>query len=379
MHDESSHRQTVTVDLGDRSYPIVIGEGILSSLTAMVRERLSSTEGVVISDRTVAELYMPAVRRALRNTAISITSIIIPPGEQQKNINRVNTIISVMLRKRLSRTAAVFALGGGVVGDLAGFVAAIYQRGIDFIQIPTTLLAQVDSSVGGKVGVNHPLGKNMIGAFHQPRFVLADSTVLVTLPPREFICGLGEVIKYGIIADDEFFQYLEKHLDEIVSLDPEVVMHTIARCCSLKADIVRNDEREKAVSGGRAVLNFGHTIGHAIEAAVGYRGIKHGEAVLLGMLVESRMANLLGILDEGEYKRIASLINRLALPNILPSLSNGKLVAFMSHDKKVKEKKIHFIIPTKIGSVQIVGDVPQRVVKQSLDDLKNFFRYGKKK
>ena len=379
MNPDPPRHQTITVDLGDRSYPIAIGGGILPMVGSLTRDRISSRECVVVSDRTVARFYLPQVRRALRQAGMSVTPIVIPPGERQKNLRQVNGIISTMLKNRVDRSSAVLALGGGVVGDLAGFAAAVYLRGVDFIQIPTTLLAQVDSSVGGKVGVNHPSGKNMIGAFHQPRFVLADTAVLATLPRREFICGLGEVVKYGIIADETFFRYIEEHLDGILSLDGEAVLHTVARCCSLKADVVRNDEREKASSGGRAVLNFGHTVGHAIEAAVGYRGVKHGEAVLLGMLVESRMACLLGLLGKTDYGRIVSLITRLTLPDILPSLSNGRLLSSMAHDKKVSEKKVRFILPTAIGNVQIAGDVPQRMVTQSLDDIKKYFRNEKKR
>ncbi len=378
MESDIPRHQIITVDLGERSYPIAIGEGLLPSLGTLIKDRLSSRACVVISDRTVAALYLPVVRRALRGAGMSVTPIVIQPGEQQKNLQRANAIISAMLKKRIDRSSVVIALGGGVVGDLAGFVSAVYQRGVDFIQIPTTLLAQVDSSVGGKVGVNHPSGKNMIGAFHQPRFVLADSAVLTTLPRREFICGLGEVVKYGIIADENFFNYLEEHLDDILSLDREAILHTIARCCSLKADVVRNDEREKISSGGRAILNFGHTVGHAIEAAVRYRGVKHGEAVLIGMLVESRMAGLLGLLENAEEERITALIKRLALPDILHGLSNGKLLSSMAHDKKVSEKKVRFVLPTRVGNIQITGDVPQRVVIQSLTDVKKYFRHGKK-
>lgn len=378
MQSDSRLSHTVSVDLGERSYPIVIGNGILPVMGTMVRERIQTADGVVICDRNVAPLYLPAVRRALHESGISTISIVIPPGERQKNLRRVNSIISTMLQRRISRSAVVVALGGGVVGDLAGFVASVYQRGIDFIQVPTTLLAQVDSAVGGKVGVNHPSGKNMIGAFHQPRYVIADCTVLATLPPREFVCGLGEVIKYGIIADEIFFRYLEEYLNDILSLSTEAVLNVVERCCSLKAGVVRDDEREKVTSGGRAILNFGHTIGHAIEAAAGYRGIKHGEAVLLGILVESRMAALLGILETPEYERIVSLINRLPLPNILPRLSNRILLGFMIHDKKVSEKKIRFVLPEKIGHVRLISDIPQRVITRSLDDMKKYFRHGKR-
>jgi 3-dehydroquinate synthase len=377
MESDIPHHQIITVDLGDRSYPIAIGEGLLPSLGTLIKDRLSSRTCVVISDRTVAALYLPVVRRTLHSAGISVTPIIVKPGERQKSLQRVNAIISAMIKKRIGRSSIVIALGGGVVGDLAGFVAAVYQRGVDFIQIPTTLLAQVDSSVGGKVGVNHPSGKNLIGAFHQPRFVLADSAVLSTLPRREFICGLGEVVKYGIIADENFFRYLEEHLDNILSLDREAIVHTISRCCSLKADVVRNDERENISSGGRAILNFGHTVGHAIEAAVRYSGVKHGEAVLIGMLVETRMAGLLGLLEKTEEERITTLIKRLSLPDILPGLSNRKLLSYMAHDKKVSENKIRFVLPIRVGSVQITGDASQRVVIQSLTDVKKYFLHGK--
>jgi 3-dehydroquinate synthase len=252
----------------------------------------------------------------------------------------------------------------------------VYQRGIDIIQVPTTLLAQVDSSVGGKVGVNHPAGKNMIGAFHQPRLVFSDSGVLATLPARELVCGLGEVIKYGIISDRSLFDDLETRLDDILALEPDAVAAAVARCCTIKAAVVKGDEREQAPAEGRAILNFGHTVGHSIESAMHYRNIKHGEAVLLGMLIEARIACRMGLLAAPEEGRIGSLIRRLQLPRVLPGLGSGELFALMAHDKKVRENKIRFILPTAVGSVRMVDDVPRHIVTQSIDELKKTFRPG---
>ncbi len=373
MSPDNSTCRTVTVELGDRSYPIAIGDGILSGLGERVRGRVPSHDAVVISDSTVARLYLSTVSRELRRSDFRVTAIVFPAGERQKNIGRVMSVITSMMKKRIGRTSFVAALGGGVVGDIAGFVAAVYQRGVDFVQIPTTLLAQVDSSVGGTVGVNHPAGKNMIGAFHQPRLVVADSGVLATLPRRELVCGMGEVIKYGVIADAEFFRELERRSGDILGLDPDAVGSAVARCCSIKAAVVEGDEREQAPSEGRAVLNFGHTVGHAVESALRYRNIRHGEAVLLGMLVESRIAARMGMLAREDERRIDALIRLLPLPRVLPGLSPGLLCGLMAHDKKVRDGKIRFVLPTAIGCVRTVDNVPRTAITRSINEIANTF------
>jgi 3-dehydroquinate synthase len=271
-----------------------------------------------------------------------------------------------MLKKRIPRNAAIIALGGGVIGDLAGFVAATYQRGMNLVQVPTTLLAQVDSSIGGKVGVNHPLGKNMIGAFHQPAFVWMDIDYLKTLPKREMICGLGEIIKYGVIHDAELFAYLESHLEEVLHLDVEAVMHVQAACAAIKAEIVSKDEKE---SGIRIILNYGHTIGHGLESAGRYKLLKHGEAVLLGMIAEASIAKEMKLLEADSYERLVSLIRRVPLKANLFSLKRADIVNAMGHDKKRVAKKLRFVLPTKIGEVKVVDDVDPNLIRSAMREI----------
>src|SRR3990172_7308869 len=262
--------------LGERSYPIYVGSDMGSDLGATCRKHGLPDQITLVTDRTIAKHYLRPVGNRLRAAGFEVFSTVIPPGEKEKNLSRAQALFTAMLKQGVGRKSAVLALGGGVVGDLAGFVAATYQRGVTLVQVPTTLLAQVDSSVGGKVAVNHPLGKNMIGAFFQPRFVWIDAETLKTLPPREIVCGLGEVAKYGVVFDAEFFAYLETNLERIQQLDAESMLAVQARCCELKAHVVSEDEREQ---GLRIVLNYGHTVGHALEAAGNYRVLKHGEAV----------------------------------------------------------------------------------------------------
>ena len=282
--DNRMIQQQIDVSLRDRSYPIYGGMDMVSSFAPMCRTHGISDALVVITDRNVASRHLQPLIRNLQHYQFQPVVIRIPAGERQKTLRRANTIFTEMLCKRIPRSSSVIALGGGVVGDLAGFVAATYQRGITLIQVPTTLLAQVDSSIGGKVGVNHPLGKNMIGAFHQPVFVWTDTSYLKTLPPREVICGLGEVLKYGIIRDAALFTYLESNIEKVLNLEDEATMYIQAKCAALKAEIVSQDERE---SGIRIILNCGHTVGHGLESAGQYRLLKHGEAVLLGIIAKA--------------------------------------------------------------------------------------------
>lgn len=293
------HRQ-IDVALGERSYPIYVGSGMAASFAPTCRQHGMPDRLVILTDGNVAPLYLAPLLKNLRHHTFDVTSLIIPPGERQKSLQRAGTVFTGMLKAGLGRKSAVIALGGGVVGDLAGFIAATYQRGVPLIQVPTTLLSQVDSSIGGKVAVNHPLGKNMIGAFYQPKFVWSDMDCLRTLPAREIVSGLGEIIKYGVILDAGLFEDLEANIDRILSLDRDTVLRVQARCAELKADLTSQDEKE---AGIRIVLNYGHTVGHALEAAGNYRVLNHGEAVLLGMIAESSIALALGMIGKDVHER----------------------------------------------------------------------------
>jgi 3-dehydroquinate synthase len=356
------HRQ-IDVALGARSYPLITGTNILSSFAPVCRQHGISDTVVVITDRNVAHLHLQPLLRNLLHHAFNPLAITIPAGETQKTLACANKLFTEMLEKKIPRNAAVIALGGGVVGDLAGFVAATYQRGIKLVQVPTTLLAQVDSSIGGKVGVNHPLGKNMIGAFHQPAFVWMDTDYLKTLPKREIICGLGEVVKYGIIRDVELFSYLESHLEEVLQLDVEAVMHVQAACAAIKAEIVSQDEKESSI---RIILNYGHTIGHGLESAGRYTLLKHGEAVMLGMIGEAFIAKEMKLFDADSYERLVSLIRRAPMKAKLSSLKMTDIINAMSRDKKRVAKKLRFVLPTKIGEVKVMDDVDPKLVRSAV-------------
>jgi 3-dehydroquinate synthase len=362
LGDPVLHRQIV-VPLGERTYPIYVGTEMSASFAPTCQNHQIAQTVVIITDTNVAQYYLKPLKRHLLQHQFHVTSIVIPPGERQKSLARANRIFTTMLENGIGRKSAVIALGGGVIGDLAGFVAAVYHRGLQFVQVPTTLLSQVDSSVGGKVAVNHPLGKNMIGAFYQPTFVWTDVSYLSTLPDREISCGLGEVVKYGVIWDAELFSYLEEHLDDILHLDRQAVMHVQARCCEIKSHIVAQDERE---TGLRMILNFGHTIGHALEAAGEYRVLKHGEAVLLGMIAESFIAREQGLIDDQTYRRIEHLIRRIPLSCKLASLKPASILKAMSRDKKFVSGKKRLVLPTRIGEVRVVEEVEPRYIQESL-------------
>ena len=285
-------------------------------------------------------------------------------GEKSKSVDVANRLWQGALAAGVHRQTVVVAVGGGVVGDLAGFIAATFARGLDFVQIPTTLLSQVDSSVGGKVGINLPGAKNMVGAFWQPKFVLIDTDVLSTLPDREFRAGLAEVVKYGVILDQPFFEFLEKNVEPINAREPSVLAETIARCCQLKADVVEADERE--TSGRRAMLNYGHTFGHAIEAITDYGEFLHGEAISIGMLCASRLAVSLSMIDDTVTQRQEKLLKRFGLPTEMPDLNHDALINAMQHDKKVEHGKLRFILPDRLGNVELVGDVDSDLVRKSM-------------
>ncbi len=342
---------TLTVDLGHRSYPIYIGRGLLGDPKYPLAH-LRRGSVLIVTNETVAPLYLARLDNAFAATPHD--RLVLPDGEQYKTLTTLDRVYTALLEKRYDRQSTLVALGGGVIGDITGMAAATYQRGIDFVQVPTTLLAQVDSAVGGKTGVNHPLGKNMIGAFHQPRCVVIDTDTLETLPDRELSAGLAEIIKYGAITDAGFFAWLETHLDELLARDPGALAYAIHRSCAIKADIVAADEREQ---GQRALLNFGHSFGHAIETGVGYGEWLHGEAVGCGMLMAARMSACQGWLDETAVTRIERLLIRARLPvNPPPQLSQERFRALMTVDKKVLAGQLRLVLLHAIGHAVVSAD-----------------------
>ena len=344
----------VNVALGERSYPIHIGDGLIGALPELLRGRAVSRVAVV-TNPTVADLYLGRVQQALADAGFPVVAIMIPDGEAHKTLATWAHILDRLLAARLDRKSAVLALGGGVVGDVAGFAAATYQRGIDLIQVPTTLLSQVDSSVGGKTGVNHPLGKNMIGAFYQPKLVVIDTATLASLPERELRAGLAEVIKYGLIRDHGFFAWLERNVQALLAGDTDALAHAIEVSCRHKAEVVANDETEQ---GERALLNLGHTFGHAIEAGLGYGAWLHGEAVAAGTVLAARLSARLGWLSESDVDRIARLFSAAGLPTQGPPLGADRYLELMSRDKKVVSGNARLILLRAIGAGVVTSDAP---------------------
>jgi 3-dehydroquinate synthase len=356
--------QKIIVDLGERSYDIVIGNAVLGEIGGALLQFGFSKRIALVSNPTVYRLYGDAVSGSIGKAGFELVEIILPDGEEYKNLASVEKIYEKMLGARLDRKSALVALGGGVIGDITGFAASTYMRGIDFIQLPTTLLAQVDSSVGGKTGVNHALGKNMIGTFWQPRLVWIDTDTLLSLPKRELLAGLAEVIKYGVIWDAELFEFIGAGRERILGLDRASLVHLIARSCEIKADVVSRDERE---AGLRAILNYGHTIGHAIETITGYKRFIHGEGVAIGMHIEARLSKMLGIIGEGEVERIRRLLESYGLPfNIPEGTDLDGLLSAMQLDKKTVSGELKFILPEKIGSVRINKGVSQEEILRAL-------------
>ena len=354
--------QKIRVELGERSYNIMIGNGILEDIGRITEKFEFSNKAALISNPTVYNLYGKTVSKSLKDSGYDLIEILLPDGEEYKSLASTDKIYEALLKAQLDRKAVLIALGGGVIGDITGFAAATYMRGISFIQVPTTLLAQVDSSVGGKTGVNHPLGKNMIGAFWQPGLVWMDTATLETLPRREFLSGLGEVIKYGVIWDEDFFAYLESNRDKILKLDKEALTHIIMRSCEIKAEVVSQDERE---SGLRAILNYGHTIGHAIETITGYKKYLHGEAVAIGMYMETRLSHQLGLIEKKAVAKIKALIDSYELPSEMPDeIQINDLMAKMQIDKKTVGGKMHFVLPEKVGSVGIHSEITPEDIKK---------------
>ncbi|MFZ5464542.1 MAG: 3-dehydroquinate synthase [Pseudomonadota bacterium] len=355
--------RTLNVSLGARSYPIYIGSGLLGRAELLV-DKLKTPRVAVVTNETVARYYLQTLTDALHGAGVTVTPVVLPDGEEYKNWQTLNLIFDALLASRCDRSTTVVALGGGVVGDMAGFAAACYQRGVPFIQIPTTLLAQVDSSVGGKTGINHPLGKNMIGAFHQPRAVIADTDTLDTLPDRELKAGLAEVIKYGLIRDLPFFQWLEAHMERLLARDGEALTYAIERSCANKAEIVAEDETE---SGVRALLNLGHTFGHAIEAGLGYGVWLHGEAVAAGMAMAADLSQRLGWLGPGDVARIRALLERAGLPVRGPRLGADRYLELMSLDKKVASGRLRLILLRAIGQGVISSEAAEDQIRATID------------
>jgi len=355
----------IPVNLAERSYDIEIGSGNLPGAAEFFGARVPLKHVVVVTDGNVAASHAPTVVDSLEQAGTRVDLVIVEPGETTKSIENADRLWQRLLEVGADRSSSVVAVGGGVVGDLAGFVAATYARGIALLQVPTTLLAQVDSSVGGKVGVNLPDAKNMVGAFWQPRGVLIDTDVLSTLPAREFRAGMAEVVKYGVILDADFFGYLEQHVEAIKARQPDVLRHLIARSCQLKADVVQADERE--LTGRRVVLNYGHTFCHAIEAVTGYGHFLHGEAVAIGMLCASRLAELLGRVDQRVTRRQHDLLTALELPTEVPEVDRSQLITAMQRDKKTQYGRLRFVLPSRLGHVELVDDIPANLVTSAMN------------
>ncbi len=355
--------QTLTVGLGERSYPIHIGSSLLGRAD-LLQAALPRKRAAIVTNTTVAPLYLERLRQTLQSMDVSTVEIILPDGEEYKNSETLNLIYNALLAQRCERTTPLIALGGGVIGDMTGYAAATYLRGVPFIQIPTTLLAQVDSSVGGKTGINHPLGKNMIGAFYQPKLVLADTDTLNTLPDNELAAGIAEVIKYGLIRDPAFFEWLEQNMERLLARDHDALQYAIARSCQNKAEVVAADERE---SGERALLNLGHTFGHAIETGMGYGNWLHGEGVAAGTVMAADLSRRLGWIGEEDVRRIRGLFGRARLPTVAPNLGAEKYLELMGLDKKVEGGRMRFVLLKGIGRAVVYGEVPPPLLMQTLE------------
>jgi 3-dehydroquinate synthase len=355
--------ETLKVELGERSYPIMVGSKTLDYLGEAVRKLGCGSRLLVVTNDTVGPLYGERVKNSLQKAGFDLLYYELPDGEEFKSLQSAEKLYTIALEGGLERGSAVVALGGGVIGDLAGFVAATYMRGVPYIQVPTTLLAQVDSSVGGKVAVNHPLGKNMIGCFYQPRLTFTDVRVLHTLAAREVYAGLAEVIKYGVIRDPSFFCFLEEQIENILALDEDAVIEVIKRSCAIKAEIVEKDEREE---GLRAILNFGHTVGHALEAITGYRVYRHGEAVAMGMVVAAAISVGRGLMQDDEQERLVKLLIKAGLPVVFPFTAE-EIIPLLLRDKKASEGKPRFVLPLSLGKAELFSDVETEEVRVAIE------------
>jgi 3-dehydroquinate synthase len=356
----------LTVSLAERSYPILIGNNLLSE-SETIKSFLPTPAVAVVSNTTVAPLYLERLTDGLKKVGVGVTACILPDGEEFKHWESLNTIYDALLAAHCDRATTIIALGGGVIGDLAGFAAATYQRGVPFIQIPTTLLSQVDSSVGGKTGINHPRGKNMIGAFWQPKLVLADTSTLQTLPERELSAGFAEVIKYGLIRDLPFLEWLEAHMTQLKARDADTLAEAIERSCANKAAVVAADEFETAKTDGRALLNLGHTFGHAIESGLGYGVWRHGEAVAAGTLMAAELSRRLGWLTTDEVTRIRHLLQRAGLPVCGPKLGAQRYLEAMAHDKKVVSGRLRLVLLKALGQATTYDQAPASEIAASIE------------
>lgn len=342
----------LVVDLGERSYSIFIGKGLLGDPRHLM-PHIYGARVVVVTNTTVRALHYSALKRGLNAEGIDVVDVVLPDGEQYKNWEALSTIFDALIRERCERTTTLVALGGGVIGDMCGFAAACYQRGVPFVQLPTTLLSQVDSSVGGKTAINHPAGKNMIGAFYQPRLVLADTDTLDTLSDRQLSSGLAEVIKYGLIRDMPFLEWLEENIERLLVRDPEALAYAIHRSCTNKAEVVASDERE---TGERALLNLGHTFGHAIEVGMGYGYWLHGEAVAAGTMMAAELSASMGYLAAADVRRVEKILARAKLPTMGPALPNERYLELMRHDKKVEGGRLRLVLLERIGHAIVSGE-----------------------
>jgi len=359
----ASQPTTVTVDLGERSYPIFIDSGLIDA--DLLLPFIPSQRAVIISNTTVAPLYAERLTRSLESGGKTVDLLALPDGEQYKNLETLERIYDFLMEKQADRKTTLIALGGGVIGDITGFAAASFQRGVPFIQVPTTLLAQVDSSVGGKTGVNHPRGKNMIGAFYQPRCVLADTGSLDTLPDRELSAGLAEIIKYGLLWDEDFLEWIEAHVGDLRRRDNAALTEAIRQSCLIKAEIVRQDERE---GGIRALLNLGHTFGHAIEAGMGYGRWLHGEAVGAGMCMAADLSCRLGLIDPTAKRRVETLVEAAGLPTRAPAeLSTERLRTLMDSDKKVEDGRLRLVLLGRLGQARLLDRVPDGLILETIE------------
>ena len=354
--------RTLNLALGERSYPIHIGRDLLDE-PSLITSRLSRPRAMIVTNDVVGPIYLERLRGALVREGVRVASVVLPDGEAHKDWQTLNLVFDALLRDRCERSTTLIALGGGVIGDMGGFAAATYQRGMPFIQVPTTLLSQVDSSVGGKTAINHPLGKNMIGAFYQPRLVLADISTLDTLPGRELKAGLAEIIKYGLIRDGALFAWLEANIERLLAREPEALAHAIERSCANKAEIVALDETEQ---GERALLNLGHTFGHAIETGMGYGKWLHGEAVAAGTMMAVSLSRRLGWLTDEDVLRIRTLHERAGLPVRGPALAPARYLDLMASDKKVEGGRLRLILLRGIGKAVMYGDAPEGDIVASI-------------
>ena len=355
----------LSVNTPSHSYPIYIGASLIQLLQQYSNQHIANN-CTIVTNETIAPLYLKSVTEVLKSAGKNVHEIILPDGESYKNIETLQIIYDGLMQKRMERRSTLIALGGGVIGDMTGFAAATYQRGMPFVQIPTTLLSQVDSSVGGKTGINHPLGKNMIGAFYQPQAVFAGLDTLHTLPKREFAAGMAEVIKYALLGDIEFLQWIEQHIEQLMALDYESLAYAVEKCCAMKADIVAADEKE---NGQRALLNLGHTFGHAIETQMGYGTWLHGEAVAAGMIVACRLSELMGFISPQDTLRVSNLLQKASLPDTPPQFPFERWIEHMRHDKKVAAGKIRFIVLESLGHAIIKECNDIELLQNCLSDM----------